>query len=70
MKHGTNVSQCEPPRTGWGAAGATGHGSNVVITGEEIDDALQRCVLCGGPLRDDDDTVHSRLADCRTKGAS
>lgn len=41
--------------------------SDVVITPEDMDDALARCLLCGGPLRDDDDTVHSRLADCRAR---
>lgn len=37
----------------------------VVITAGEMDDALQSCAICGGRLREDDDTVHSRLTDCR-----
>ena len=31
---------------------------------EDVDHALASCAICGGPLADDDDTVHGNASTC------
>ena len=53
-----------------GRHGGLPPGAAAVITGEEMDDALGRCALCGGRLGPDDDTVHARVRDCEASHAA